>query len=130
MNKEYARARAIALAATFNPALIGKVGDAVSTEARAKYNSSVREGDFDIYKNLTYWTPNINIFRDPRWGRGQKTFGEDPYLTAVLGVSYIEGLQGKGEFLKSAACANHFAVHSGPESLRHIFDAVVSEHDL
>lgn len=121
---------AIALASTFNPELIGRVGDAVSTEARAKYNNSAEYGDFDIYKNLTYWTPNINIFRDPRWGRGQETFGEDPYLTAVLGVEYVKGLQGDGEFLKSAACAKHFAVHSGPEPLRHSFDAVVSEHDL
>ena len=84
---------AIALASTFNPGLIGRVGDAVSTEARAKYNNSAEYGDFDIYKNLTYWTPNINIFRDPRWGRGQETFGEDPYLTAVLGVEYVKGLQ-------------------------------------
>jgi len=121
---------AIALASTFNPELIEQVGSAVSTEARAKYNNSAEYGDFDIYKNLTYWTPNINIFRDPRWGRGQETFGEDPYLTAMLGVEYIHGLQGDGEFLKSAACAKHFAVHSGPESLRHSFDAVVSEHDL
>ena len=121
---------AIGLAAAFNPELLGEVGDAVSTEARAKYNNSVLHGDHDIYKNLTYWTPNINIFRDPRWGRGQETFGEDPYLTAVLGVEYIRGLQGEGEFLKSAACAKHFAVHSGPEALRHSFDAVVSDHDL
>ncbi|MBQ7923594.1 MAG: glycoside hydrolase family 3 C-terminal domain-containing protein [Clostridia bacterium] len=121
---------AIALASTFDPALIGKIGDAVSTEARAKYNNSAEHGDFDIYKNLTFWTPNINIFRDPRWGRGQETFGEDPYLTAMLGVSYIKGLQGDGAFLKSAACAKHFAVHSGPESLRHSFNAEVSEHDL
>lgn len=121
---------AIGLASTFNPALIGSVGDAVSTEARAKYNSSQQHGDYDIYKGLTYWTPNINIFRDPRWGRGQETFGEDPYLTAVMGSSYIKGLQGDGEFLKSAACAKHFAVHSGPEPLRHTFDAEVNDHDL
>ena len=121
---------AIALASTFNPELIGQIGDAVSTEARAKYNNSVEEGDHGIYKNLTFWAPNINIFRDPRWGRGQETFGEDPYLTAMLGMEYIKGLQGTGEFLKAAACAKHFAVHSGPEALRHTFDAVVSEHDL
>lgn len=121
---------AIGLAATFNPALINSVGDAVSTEARAKYNSSQEHGDYDIYKGLTYWTPNINIFRDPRWGRGQETFGEDPYLTAVMGSNYIKGLQGDGEFLKSAACAKHFAVHSGPEPLRHTFDAEVNDHDL
>ena len=121
---------AIALAATFDPELIGKVGETVSTEARAKYNNSVEKGDRDIFKGLTFWTPNINIFRDPRWGRGQETYGEDPYLTAVLGVEYIKGLQGDGEFLKSAACAKHFAVHSGPEALRHSFDAVADEHDL
>ena len=121
---------AIALAAAFDPELIGRVGEAVSTEARAKYNNSVEKGDRDIYKGLTFWTPNINIFRDPRWGRGQETFGEDPYLTAVLGVEYIKGLQGDGEYLRSAACAKHFAVHSGPESLRHSFDAEVDEHDL
>ena len=121
---------AIALAATFDPELIGRIGETVSTEARAKYNNSVKRGDRDIFKGLTFWTPNINIFRDPRWGRGQETFGEDPYLTAVLGVEYIKGLQGDGEFLKSAACAKHFAVHSGPEALRHSFDAVADEHDL
>ena len=121
---------AIALAATFDPSLLGEVGDAVSTEARAKYNNSVALGDRDIFKNLTYWTPNINIFRDPRWGRGQETFGEDPYLTAILGVEYVRGLQGDGEFLKSAACAKHFAGHSGPERLRHTFDAQITPHDL
>ena len=121
---------AIALAATFDPALLREVGDAVSTEARAKYNNSVACEDRDIFKNLTYWTPNINIFRDPRWGRGQETFGEDPYLTAMLGVSYIRGLQGDGDFLKSAACAKHFAGHSGPEKLRHTFDAQITQHDL
>ncbi len=121
---------AIALAATFDPSLLGQVGDAVSTEARAKYNNSVELGDRDIFKNLTYWTPNINIFRDPRWGRGQETFGEDPYLTATLGVEYIKGLQGEGKFLKTAACSKHFAGHSGPEKLRHTFDAQISDHDL
>lgn len=121
---------AIGLAATFDPKLIGTVGEAVSTEARAKYNSSQEHEDYDIYKGLTYWTPNINIFRDPRWGRGQETFGEDPYLTAAMGVNYIRGIQGDGEFLKAAACAKHFAVHSGPEPLRHTFNAVVNDHDL
>ncbi len=121
---------AIALAATFDPSLLGQVGDAVSTEARAKYNNSVLHGDRDIYKGLTYWTPNINIFRDPRWGRGQETFGEDPYLTASMGVEYIKGLQGDGEFLKSAACAKHYAVHSGPENGRHSFDSITNNHDL
>ncbi len=121
---------AIALASTFDPDLIGTVGDAVSTEARAKYNKSVEWGDRDIYKGLTYWTPNINIFRDPRWGRGQETFGEDPFLTAQMGMRYVRGLQGTCEFLKASACSKHFAVHSGPEPLRHTFDAVVSAHDL
>ncbi len=121
---------AIGLAATFDPKLIGKVGEAVSTEARAKYNSSQKHEDYDIYKGLTYWTPNINIYRDPRWGRGQETFGEDPYLTASMAVNYIKGIQGDGEFLKAAACAKHYAVHSGPEPLRHTFNAVVSDHDL
>ncbi|MBQ7599360.1 MAG: glycoside hydrolase family 3 C-terminal domain-containing protein [Clostridia bacterium] len=121
---------AIAMAATFDPELIGKIGDAVSTEARAKYNNSLEKGDRDIFKGLTYWTPNINIFRDPRWGRGQETFGEDPFLTASLAAEYIKGLQGDGEFLKSAACAKHFAVHSGPENIRHSFNAVVTDHDL
>ncbi len=121
---------AIGLASTFDPALIGEIGEAVSTEARAKYNNSVEYDDRDIYKGLTYWTPNINIFRDPRWGRGQETFGEDPFLTASMAVPYIKGLQGDGEFLKSAACAKHFAVHSGPEAGRHSFNSVVNDHDL
>ena len=121
---------AIALASTFNPELVNIVGDAVSTEARAKYNHSVECDDRDIYKGLTYWTPNINIFRDPRWGRGQETFGEDPFLTAAMAVPYIKGLQGDGEFPKSTACAKHFAVHSGPEALRHGFDAIANPKDL
>ena len=121
---------AIALAATFDPQLIHAVGDVVSTEARAKYNQNIKWGDRDIYKGITFWTPNMNIFRDPHWGRGQETFGEDPYLTAMLSCQYIDGLQGKGEYLKTAACAKHLAVHSGPESLRHTFDARVNAHDL
>lgn len=121
---------AITLASTFNPELIGTVADAISTEARGKYNKSIKFGDRDIYKGLTYWAPNINIFRDPRWGRGQETFGEDPYLTAKLATEFIGGIQGDGEFLKAAACAKHFAVHSGPENLRHTFDAVSSKKDL
>ena len=120
----------IGLGATFNPELIKEIGDAISTEGRAKYNKSIEFGDRDIYKGLTYWSPNINIFRDPRWGRGQETLGEDPYLTAVLGAEYIKGIQGDGEFLKAAACAKHFAAHSGPEKARHGFDAIVSEKDL
>ncbi|MBQ6707499.1 MAG: glycoside hydrolase family 3 C-terminal domain-containing protein [Clostridia bacterium] len=121
---------AIALASTFNPELINTVADAISTEGRAKYNKSIEFGDRDIFKGLTYWAPNINIFRDPRWGRGQETFGEDPYLTAILAAEFIDGIQGDGEFLKAAACAKHYAVHSGPERLRHEFDAKATEKDL
>lgn len=122
--------QAVSLAATFDTELLEKAADVISTEARAKYNVSVENGDRDIYKGLTLWSPNINIFRDPRWGRGQETYGEDPYLTAELGKAFVRGLQGDGELLKTAACAKHFAVHSGPEKLRHEFDAVVSEKDL
>ena len=121
---------AIALGATFDPDLVGKVGEVISTEARVKYNQHIGRGDYDIYKGLTFWTPNINIFRDPRWGRGQETFGEDPYLTATLGVALVGGIQGDGEFLKASACSKHFAAHSGPEGKRHVFDAVVSEKDM
>ena len=119
-----------ALAATFDPEFIGKIGRAVATEGRARYNVYAKRGDHHIYKGLTFWCPNVNIYRDPRWGRGQETFGEDPCLTASLAVEYIKGIQGDGEFRRASACAKHFAVHSGPESLRHCFDAVVSEKDL
>lgn len=122
--------QAIGLGATFDTQLLQEVGDAISLEARAKYNEFVREGDRDIYKGLTYWSPNVNIFRDPRWGRGHETYGEDPYLTGQLGVHFIQGLQGDGEYLRVAACAKHFAVHSGPESLRHHFDAKVSKKEM
>ncbi len=123
--------QAIGMAATFDKELVHKVGDAVSTEGRAKFNQFQKHGDSDIYKGLTYWAPNVNIFRDPRWGRGHETYGEDPYLTAELGVAYIKGLQGEDkENLKSAACAKHFAVHSGPEAIRHEFDAKVSKRDM
>ncbi len=120
----------VAMASMFDEAIVQKIGDVVATEARAKYNEAVKHGDHDIYKGLTFWSPNINLFRDPRWGRGQETYSEDPYLTARLGVAYIHGLQGDGEYLKVAACAKHFAVHSGPEALRHEFDAEVSLKDL
>lgn len=123
--------QAIALAATFDENLLEQVGCAVSTEARGKFAMQQKYKDTDIYKGLTFWSPNVNIFRDPRWGRGHETFGEDPYLAGRLGVRYIQGLQGHDEnYLKAAACAKHFAVHSGPESMRHEFDAVVSEQDL
>lgn len=120
----------IAMAATFDPELINKIADVISTEGRAKYNKHVKYGDHDIFKGLTFWAPNINIFRDPRWGRGQETFGECPYLTATLGTAFIKGIQGDGEFLKASACSKHFAVHSGPEADRHGFDAIANPHDL
>ena len=122
--------QAIGLAAMFDEALLEKIAEAISTEARAKYNALSREGDRDIYHGLTMWSPNINIFRDPRWGRGHETYGEDPYLTARLGTAFVKGLQGEGETLRTAACAKHFAVHSGPEALRHSFNAVASEKDM
>lgn len=123
--------QAIGLAATFDRELIQEIGDVVSTEGRAKFNEFSRRGDHGIYKGLTFWAPNVNIFRDPRWGRGHETYGEDPYLTGELGCAYIKGLQGPDpEHPKAAACAKHFAVHSGPEALRHQFNAQVSKHDL
>lgn len=122
--------QAIGLAATFDPELLQEIGDTVATEGRAKYNAYSRQNDRDIYKGLTFWAPNVNIFRDPRWGRGHETYGEDPYLTSRLGVSYVKGLQGNGEHMKAAACAKHFAVHSGPEAVRHEFDARVNPKDL
>ena len=122
--------QAIGLAAMFSPELIQKAGEITANEARAKYNAYTKYGDRDIYKGLTLWAPNINIFRDPRWGRGHETYGEDPFLTAENGKAYVKGLQGDGAVLKTAACAKHFAVHSGPESLRHQFNAEVSEKDL
>lgn len=123
--------QAVGMAAVFDEDLMEQVGDAVSTEARAKFAMQQEGYDEDIYKGLTFWAPNVNIFRDPRWGRGHETFGEDPYLTSRLGVRYIMGLQGHDEkYLKTAACAKHFAVHSGPESVRHSFDACVSEQDM
>jgi beta-glucosidase len=122
--------QAIGLAAMFDDTLLGEIAAAVATEGRAKYNESSRHGDRDIYKGLTFWSPNVNIFRDPRWGRGHETYGEDPYLSSRLGVAFIKGLQGNGKYYKAAACAKHFAVHSGPEALRHEFNAEVSEKDL
>ena len=122
--------QAIGLAAAFDEEGHREIAEAISTEGRAKYNMQSAHGDRDIYKGLTFWSPNVNIFRDPRWGRGHETYGEDPYLTSRLGVQFVKGLQGDGKYMKAAACAKHFAVHSGPESLRHEFDAVVSEKDL
>lgn len=123
--------QAIGMAAAFDTALLRKAGDVAATEGRAKYNAYSAENDRDIYKGLTFWSPNVNIFRDPRWGRGQETYGEDPYLTSRMGVAYVEGLQGDDEdVLKSAACAKHFAVHSGPEAVRHEFNAVATKKDM
>ena len=122
--------QAIGMAASFNTQLMEQAADVISTEGRAKYHAYSEEGDRDIYKGLTFWSPNVNIFRDPRWGRGHETYGEDPYLTAEMGKAFVRGLQGEGKYLKTAACAKHFAVHSGPEKLRHEFDARVSQKDL
>ncbi|MCI8798437.1 MAG: glycoside hydrolase family 3 protein [Lachnospiraceae bacterium] len=122
--------QAIGMAAAFDAPMMEEVGEAIAVEGRAKYNAYKEEGDRDIYKGLTFWSPNVNIFRDPRWGRGHETYGEDPYLTGELGKAFVEGLQGDGEYLHAAACAKHFAVHSGPEGLRHQFDAKASKKDM
>jgi beta-glucosidase len=122
----------IGMAATFDDALLGRDAEAISTEFRAKYNvSRGKDGSSDWYKGLTVWSPNINIFRDPRWGRGQETYGEDPYLTSRMGVAFVKGLQGDDpRYLKTVATPKHFAVHSGPESTRHEVDVKISRHDL
>lgn len=122
--------QAIGMAATFDEEMIGEMAQCVATEGRAKYNENAAHNDRDIYKGLTFWSPNVNIFRDPRWGRGHETYGEDPYLTSRLGVSYVKNLQGDGEYMKAAACAKHYAVHSGPEAVRHEFDVCPSKKDL
>ena len=122
--------QAIGMAAAFDKDLMKEVGEVIAEEGRAKYNEQAKRGDRDIYKGLTFWSPNVNIFRDPRWGRGHETYGEDPYLTGTLAVPFIKGIQGDGEYMKAAACAKHFAVHSGPEGDRHFFDAKASKKDL
>ncbi|WP_369013887.1 glycoside hydrolase family 3 C-terminal domain-containing protein [Flavobacterium anhuiense] len=124
--------QAIAMAATFDKNSLFKMADYSALEGRAIYNKAVElNRTNERYLGLTYWTPNINIFRDPRWGRGQETYGEDPYLTAVLGDAFVKGLQGDDpKYLKAAACAKHYAVHSGPESLRHTFDVDVTPYEL
>ncbi len=123
--------QAIGLASTWNTDLVSRVAVAISDEARAKHHEFVRQGDRERYTGLTFWTPNINIFRDPRWGRGQETYGEDPYLTARMGVVFVQGLQGNDpRYLKLVGTAKHYAVHSGPEHDRHRFDARVSQRDL
>ncbi|MBQ4828476.1 glycoside hydrolase family 3 C-terminal domain-containing protein [Alteromonas sp. MMG017] len=123
--------QAIGMAATFDQDLLLQAATVISDEARAKFNVSSEIGNRSKYSGLTFWTPNINIFRDPRWGRGQETYGEDPYLTAQMGKAMVNGLQGDHpKYLKTAAAAKHFAVHSGPEALRHEFDAIASEKDM
>jgi beta-glucosidase len=123
--------QAIGMAASFNDKLMYKVASAISDEGRAKHHEFVRQGDRGIYKGLTFWSPNINIFRDPRWGRGQETYGEDPYLTGRMGVAFVKGIQGEHpQYLKAVATPKHYAVHSGPEPLRHSFDARVSQKNL
>ena len=124
--------QAIGMAATWDKDLIHKIGDAIGDEGRAKYHAALRRnGRNDLYQGLTFWSPNVNIFRDPRWGRGQETWGEDPFLTGEMAAEFVKGLQGDHPtYLKAAACAKHYAVHSGPERDRHTFDAVVSKRDL
>jgi beta-glucosidase len=124
--------QAIGMAATFDELLLHQIGDVISTEFRAKYYSTLREDrSSDWYRGLTVWSPNINIFRDPRWGRGQETYGEDPYLTSRLGIAFVTGLQGEdAKYLKTVATSKHFAVHSGPESTRHTVDVSASRHDM
>ena len=123
--------QAIGIAATWNEDLVLRMADAISDEGRAKHHAALRQGDHSRYTGLTFWSPNINIFRDPRWGRGQETYGEDPFLTTRLGLQFVRGMQGDDpHYLKTAACAKHYAVHSGPEADRHNFDAQVSHRDL
>ena len=124
--------QAIGMAATFDEPLMHDVADTISTEFRAKYSAAVHsDGSTDWYRGLTVWSPNINIFRDPRWGRGQETYGEDPFLTARLGVAFITGLQGTDpNYFKTIATPKHFAVHSGPESTRHSVNVEASRHDM
>ncbi len=122
--------QAIGLGASFDEDMVYEIAEVIAEEGRAKYNAYSRQDDRDIYKGLTFWAPNVNIFRDPRWGRGHETYGEDPYLTARLGVKFVQGLQGEGPVMKAAACAKHFAVHSGPEALRHEFNAKASAKDM
>jgi beta-glucosidase len=123
--------QAIGMAATWDPDLMFRAAAVISDEARAKHHEAARQDKRWYYQGLTFWSPNINIFRDPRWGRGQETYGEDPFLTGRMGVAFVKGLQGNDlKYLKAAATAKHYAVHSGPESLRHTFDARVDDRDL
>ena len=121
----------IGLGATFDPALVQQIGAAISTEGRAKFNVAQKINNYSIYAGLTYWSPNVNIFRDPRWGRGMETYGEDPFLSGTIGTAYVKGMQGDDPFyLRAAACGKHYAVHSGPEKDRHSFNAIPSKRDL
>ncbi len=123
--------QAIGLAATFDTALMNRIATVISTEARAKYNQAIRDNNHARYYGLTFWSPNINIFRDPRWGRGQETYGEDPFLTGRMAVAFVKGMQGDDpHYFKVIATAKHYAVHSGPEPSRHQFDVKPSERDL
>ncbi|HPS11496.1 MAG TPA: glycoside hydrolase family 3 N-terminal domain-containing protein, partial [Paludibacteraceae bacterium] len=123
--------QAIGMAAMWDDTMMFNIADAISDEARAKYNDYTRRDKRGIYQGLTFWTPNINIFRDPRWGRGMETYGEDPYLTAGMAIPFIKGLQGNDpKYLKLVATAKHFAVHSGPEATRHSFDVWPNDYDL
>ncbi len=123
--------QAIGLGATFDDDLISEISSAIGDEARAKFAISQSIGNYSQYAGLTFWTPNVNLFRDPRWGRGQETYGEDPYLTSRIGSAFVKGLQGDNpDYLKAAACAKHFVVHSGPEKLRHEFNAIASPKDM
>ncbi len=123
--------QAIGLAATFDEELLGDIASAIGDEARAFNRSSLERGNVRMYTGLTFYSPNVNIYRDPRWGRGQETYGEDPFLTSTIGTAFVEGLQGDDpKYMKAAACAKHYAVHSGPEKLRHEFNAEVSDRDL
>src|SRR5499427_7158732 len=123
--------QAIGLAATWDSDLLHRVASVISTEARAKYNDAISVNNTGRYFGLTFWSPNINIFRDPRWGRGQETYGEDPFLTSRLGVAFVTGLQGDDpHYLKTVSTPKHYAVHSGPETLRHRFNVNVSLQDL
>ena len=121
----------IGLGATFNPAIARQIGDAIATEARAKYVVARKNHNYARYTGLTFWSPNVNIFRDPRWGRGMETWGEDPFLTGTMGTAFVRGMQGDDPvYLKVAACGKHYAVHSGPEATRHEANVTPSQHDL
>ena len=121
----------IGLAATFDVDLMERIGTAISDEAWAKYNIAQKLENYSQYSGVTFYSPNVNIFRDPRWGRGQETYGEDPYLTSRISLGFVKGMQGNDpQYLKTAACAKHYVVHSGPEALRHNFDAVPPMKDF